>query len=97
MQPDQALKCLDELIADLGGVVTGTQSMGACGALLEHLQAARRDLLGSMPGEYLLSLQQAKVSLACISKKSTRTEIKKTLGRLEEPTRPSSIPVASTH
>jgi len=79
------LKCLDELIADLGGSSdAGRRSKGPCDLLLEHLQAARRDLLGSMPGEYSLSLQQAKESVACISDKSARIEIKKILRTLTD-------------
>jgi hypothetical protein len=97
MLQHETLKCLDELLAELGGVVTGTRTMGRCGALLEHLQGARRGLLGSMSGEYLLSLQQAKVSLDCISDKSVRAEVKKTLRRLEEPTRRSSPSPVSAH
>jgi hypothetical protein len=88
MQRDKDhLKCLDELIADLGGADTGTQSKGPCGLLLEHmllehLQAARRDLLGSMPAEYSLSLQQARESVACIPDKSARTKTKRILRSL---------------
>jgi hypothetical protein len=83
MQRDKDhLKCLDELIVDLGGADTGTQSKGPCALLLEHLQAARRDLLGSMPGEYSLSLQQARESVACIPDKSARTKTKRILRSL---------------
>ena len=42
MQQDEDLKCLEDLIADLGGADTGMQSKSPCGLLLEHLQAARR-------------------------------------------------------
>jgi len=73
---------LDKLVADIGGADSGIRSEGRCGLLLEHLQAARRDLLGSMPGEYGLSLQQAEESLSCISDKNDRNEIKKALRTL---------------
>jgi hypothetical protein len=82
MQRNKTLNCLDALIVDAGGADHGTQSEGSCGLLLEHLQAARRDLLGSMPGGYSLSLQQAEESLACISNKSARAEMKKVLRTL---------------
>jgi hypothetical protein len=82
IQPRSALKSLDELIAGLGGVHSGTQSTGPCGLLMEHLQAARRSLLGSMRGEYGLSLEQAKESLACISDKNSRATTKAALQSL---------------
>jgi hypothetical protein len=82
MQQDAALKSLDELIATLGGADTGAHSPGPSGLLLEHLQAARRDLLGSIMGEYRLSLQQAKESVASILDKSARTEMKTRLQNL---------------
>jgi hypothetical protein len=82
MQHNKGLKCLDQLIAGLGGADSGTHSEGRCGLLLEHLQAARRDLLGSMPGEYSLSLHQAEESLDCIPDKSDRNEMRKTLRTL---------------
>ena len=85
MQQEQ-LKSLDELIAGIGGADTGARSCGACGLLLEHLQAARRDLLGSIMGEYRLSLEQAKESVACIIDKSARNEMKKRLQSLLEST-----------
>ena len=81
MQEDD-LKCLDGLIIDLGGADSGKQSKSPCGLLLEHLQAARRDLLGSMPGGYGLSLHQAEESVACISDRGARTEMKNTLRAL---------------
>jgi hypothetical protein len=76
------LKCLDELIAGLGGADTGALSYGPCGLLVEHLQAARRDLLGSIMGEYRFSLEQAKGSVACIIDKTARDEMKKRLQSL---------------
>jgi hypothetical protein len=86
VQEDKDLIRLDELIAELGGNVTGGRSAGPCGLLLEHLSAARRDRLGSMRGEYVVSLRQAKDSLACILDKGVRAETKKILqGLLDSP------------
>lgn len=91
MQEDKDLIRLDELINDLGGTITGTHSTGPCGLLLEHLHAARRDRLGSMRGEYVVSLKQAKESVACILDKDVRAETKKVLqGLLDSP-----VPVAA--
>ena len=73
------LKSIEDLIAHLGGVEIGTQSEGSCGLLLEHLEAARRDLLGSMRAEYNSSLQFAKESVACISGTADRAETKRIL------------------
>jgi len=74
MQQGKDLKRLDELIAGLGGDHGGTQTKGPCGLLLEHVQTARRHLLGAMSGEYSLSLEQAKDSLGCISDKTSRSK-----------------------
>jgi hypothetical protein len=82
MPQDEDLKTLDGLIASIGGADTGAQSFGPCGLLLEHLQAARRDLLGSIRGEYRLSLEQAKESVACIADQSARNAMKDALKSL---------------
>jgi hypothetical protein len=83
MQQDKDLQCLDELIADLGGSNdAGRRSRSPCDLLLEHLQAARRNLLGSMSGEYSLSLRLAKESVARILNKSIRTKAKQILRTL---------------
>jgi hypothetical protein len=92
VQQDKELKCLDELIAGLGGADNGAQSTGPCGLLLEHLQAARRHVLGSMRGEYRLSLEQAKESVACISDKSARTKMKGDLQTLIDSEVPKQRP-----
>jgi len=84
MQQNQQLKCLEALILELGGADSVNQS-GARRGLLEHLQAARRSLLGSMPAEYSLSLQEAKASLGCISDKTARAKTKITLRNLIDP------------
>ena len=75
MQQDEDLKILDEMIADLDG----SSDVPACDLLLEHLQAARRNLLGSMPGEYNLCLQQARESVFSIPGKAAGTETRKML------------------
>lgn len=52
--------------------------------MLEHLQAARRNLLGSRLGEYQSSLEQAKESVDVgISDKGIRGDIKGILASLE--------------
>jgi hypothetical protein len=79
---DQHLKSLDELIDDLGGSNAGERSMGPLGLLSEHLQAARRNLLGAMPGEYRLSLREAKDSLSCIPKGDARSIVRNSLQSL---------------
>ena len=76
------LKSLDSLIASIGGADVGAQSFGPYGLLLEHLQAARRDFLGSSLDEYRLSLRQAKGSVGCITDKSARNTIKAALESL---------------
>lgn len=88
MEAKADIKRLDELIATIGGDGTGTRSAGPCELLLEHLEAARRDLLGSMSGEYRVSLQLAKESISCIFDKSTRTAVKDSLRNLIDPGTP---------
>jgi len=83
-QDDKELKSLDDLTSDLGGADNGTRSNGPCGLLLEHVQAARRGLLGSMGAEYSSSLEQATGSVACIQDKNARAEAKKLLQGLIE-------------
>jgi hypothetical protein len=68
------LQSLDDLIAHLGGDGIGMQSAGPSRLLMEHIQAARRDLLGSMRAEYCSSLRFAKDSVACIPGKDSRAE-----------------------
>ena len=86
MPDTTSLNSIDQLIAELGGSAdAGKQSGGPCGLLLEHLRAARSSFLGSMPGEYRSSLEEAKESVACISDKNTQTEIRKRLQDLIGP------------
>jgi hypothetical protein len=91
VQEDKDLIRLDELIANLGGTITGSRSAGPCGLLLEHLNAARRDRLGSMRAEYTVSLKQAKDSIACILDKGVRAETKRVLQGLLD----SRVPLAT--
>lgn len=95
MQQDKDLKCLDNLIVNLGGADHGTRSDGGCGLLLEHLQAARRGLLGSMRAEYASSLQQARESVACIADKSARAVTKEILRGLIDSKGPEQPPSAN--
>jgi hypothetical protein len=84
----QKVKRLEELISGLSGPGDSDRnSSGRCGLLLEHLDAARRNLLGSMRGEYIFSMEGAKRSLSCISAKSLRDHVKQTIQSLvaEEP------------
>jgi len=75
MKQDQDLKSLDELIAEFDGSTPSGRNGVQSGLLLEHLRAARRNLLGSMPGEYGLSLAQATKSLGHFPDKAFRTGI----------------------
>ena len=78
MHQDEDLKILEEMIADLGR----SSDVPACDLLLEHLQAARRYWLGSMPGEYSMCLQQVRESLASVPERVAGTQTKKMLRRL---------------
>jgi hypothetical protein len=80
MQRD--LNSLDALIAELDAGDAGKQSKGACSLLIEHLRSARTSFLGSMPGEYKSSLEEAKESAACISDKNARSGIRERLQSL---------------
>jgi hypothetical protein len=76
MQQSTELSSLDELLVKLGGAGVLAQTAGPCGLLLEHIQAARRDLLGSRGAEYISSLKFAKESAGCIPGKIDRAEAK---------------------
>jgi hypothetical protein len=82
--PDnKSLQSLDQLIADVGGAGNaGKQSKSPHGLLVEHLRVARTSFLGSMPGEYRSSLQEAKTSAACIADKNTQSDVRKRLQTL---------------
>ena len=77
--PNNDLMTVDKMIAQLGGTDLSKRGEGSCGLLLEHLRAARTALLGTMQGQYSLSLEQAAESIACIPSKLTRGDIKDTL------------------
>lgn len=79
VQQAKDVRRLDVLIADLGGADHGRHTPGPSGLLLEHLQTARCDLLGSMTAEYALSLQQAKGALACVPDKRKCAEMRSAL------------------
>lgn len=82
MNQAQALQRLDGLIAGIGGADEGMQTVGPSSLLLEHLQAARRGLMGSMRAEYNSSLEQAKESLGCVPNSKERAAIGSTLQSL---------------
>src|SRR5690348_13818604 len=92
MRQDEDLKILDEMIAELGGSGAAT----ACDLLLEHLQAARRYLLGSMPREYGMCLQQARESLASIPERVAGIETKKILRYLIDSEVPKQLRSTAT-
>lgn len=73
------------MIAGVGG-----SNDAACDLLLEHLQAARRYLLGSMPGEYNFSLQQARKSVAFIPDETARTDLKEQIKAASGRSRPEN-------
>jgi hypothetical protein len=77
--PANDLESLDEMIAGLGGGSAGTHSSGPCKLLLEHLRSARTSFLGSMPGEYRSSLEEARESAVCIPDKTKQTALKQRL------------------
>ena len=81
VQSHERLTCLDKLIAEFGGGSSGAShpNLASCTAILEHLQAARRYLLGAALDEYRLSLDHAKSSLFSIADGKTRTEVRNTL------------------
>ena len=79
MRPANSLEILDDMIAGLGSANAGTQSSGPCKLMLEHLRSARTSFLGSMPGEYRSSLEEARESAACITDKTRQTAIKQQL------------------
>jgi hypothetical protein len=82
VQASADLQSLDELMAYLGGSGLGSESAGPSGLLLEHLRAARRDLLGSMRGEYRSNLRFAKESVGCIPGHDGRAKTRKILQSL---------------
>ncbi len=89
------LKLLDQLIAKLGGRDEGIQTEGPCPQLLEHLEAARFELIGSMPTEYALSLRQASDVVYCLPDRDLRDEFTRALDELRSAKKlVGAIPIA---
>ena len=82
MQAVKGSKVIDQMISDLGGTELGLRSQGPCGLLLEHLRSARTALLGAMHSQYVLSLEQAEDSIACVPNKNLRADMKSSLRAL---------------
>lgn len=74
---DADLQRLDELIAELGHSQQNRDDL-----LIEHLQSARNYLLGAMPEEYALSLQNAKDNLSLVRDEPSRRRLEHTLSSL---------------
>jgi hypothetical protein len=83
MQQSLILQRLDEVITSLhGDEDPGTHGRGSCDLLLEHLRAARRNLLGSARLEYDLNLEQSLSAVDCIPSKDLRARVKQVLESL---------------
>jgi hypothetical protein len=76
-QRDADLQRLDELIKELGHSQENRDDL-----LIQHLQSARTYLLGAMPEEYSLSLQNAKESLSVVRDENARRRWEGTLSSL---------------
>ena len=76
-QRDADLQRLDELIVALGHSPEMQDDL-----LMEHLQSARAYLLGAMPKEYALSLQNARNSLSVIRDERSRQRLEGALANL---------------
>jgi len=77
---------LEGLILKIGGANDACRhTKGSCELLLEHLHAARRNLLGGMLQESRHNLDQAKESVVCILDVKMRADIKKSLQSLLDP------------
>ena len=83
MKSNERLASLSKLIEEFGGSsVPAEQTLVKSSLLLEHLQAARRYLLGASLDEYRSSLDQAKTCLFTISDSTKRIGMKKALAEL---------------
>jgi hypothetical protein len=83
MQQTDALKSLDGLLAELGGVSNaGPRTGDSRGALTENLAAARRCLLGCAHAEYRVNLQHAAESASYLNDKTVRDRTKLALQSL---------------
>jgi len=76
-QRDADLQRLDEVIADLGHSQQNRDDL-----LIEHLQSARAYLLGAMPEEYTLCLQNARDNLSLVRDESARRHLEDALSAL---------------
>src|SRR5438477_4849981 len=76
-QRDTDLQRLDEWIAALGHSQENRDDL-----LIQHLQSARAYLLGAMPEEYALSLQNARESLSLVRDEGARRRLEETLSTL---------------
>ena len=76
-QMDADSQRLDELIAALGHSQENRDDL-----LIQHLQSARTYLLGAMPEEYALSLQNAMESLNVVRDEASRRQLEHTLSTL---------------
>ena len=76
-QRDTDLQRLDEWIAALGHSQENRDDL-----LIQHLQSARAYLLGAMPEEYALSLQNARESLSLVRDEASRRRLDDTLSTL---------------
>jgi hypothetical protein len=76
-QIDADLQRLDELLAALGHSQENRDDL-----LIEHLQRARTYLLGAMPEEYALSLQNARDNLSLVRGETTRQRLESALSSL---------------
>ena len=70
VQRDADLRRLDELIAELGRSQENPDDL-----LIQHLRGARTYLLGAMPEEYALSLQNARESLSVVRDENARRRL----------------------
>ena len=76
-QRDADSQRLDEWIAALGHSQENRDDL-----LIQHLQSARAYLLGAMPEEYALSLQNAMESLSVVRDEPSRRQLEDTLSAL---------------
>lgn len=84
MQQSPSLERLEEVIANLNAADgPGRRPPGSCELLLEHLEAARRNLLGRAMLEYALNLEQALDSIGCIEVKDLQARTTRLLQDLQ--------------
>jgi hypothetical protein len=76
-QRDADLQRLDDLLAALGHTQENRDDL-----LIEHLHSARTYLLGAMPEEYALSLQNARDNSSLVRDETSRQRLESTLSSL---------------